>query len=297
MIRPSGRFILKTSINTIVTEVSLGDIMAKMRLTLGPRETALLFTLEEEGLDVFGLSDARRILGSSDDSVKSVLKRLKKKARIREIGKGKYLLVPARAGLQGSWSEVPYLLVPKLAGEYYVGFWSALNYWGLTEQSPRTVFVVTAKRRKNLKFGPTTFEFIPLSEKKFFGWVEVEMAGGTFRVSDREKTIVDCLDFPKYSGGLDEVVKAMWEGRIELDFEKVLKYAKRQGVGVLLRRLGYILEARGLARDVQKKIRALGFQGFMWLDPAGPKRRLGYSKEYGLILNRTKGEILSWRSA
>lgn len=271
--------------------------MKNIELSLGPRETKLLFTLEEEGLDVFGLSDARRILGSSDDSVKAVLGRLKKKGRVRELEKGKYLLVPARAGLQGSWSEVPFLLVPRLLDDYYVGFWSALNHWGLTEQSPRTVFVATTMRKKTLRFGPTTFEFIPLSEKKFFGWVEEEMAGGSFRISDREKTIVDCLDFPKYSGGLDEVVKALWEARNQLDFNKILRYAKRQDVGVLLRRLAYFLEVLGLAKEVRSRIGAMKFRGFMWLDPSGPKKRLGYSKDYGLILNRTKEEILSWRSA
>lgn len=46
---------------------------------------ARVFTLEEEGRDLFQTRDARRILGTSEDSVKGVLKRLKRKGRIEEL--------------------------------------------------------------------------------------------------------------------------------------------------------------------------------------------------------------------
>ena len=269
--------------------------MPTRELSLGPRELKLLFTLEKEGKDVFLSSDAKRILLSTDDSAKGVLRRLKKKGRVKELEKGKYLLVPARAGVEGSWSEVPSLLVPSLIDTYYVGFWSALNYWGLTEQVPRTVFVATTKRKADVTYANTTFQFVTLSKKKFFGWTEAQIAGGSFRLSDREKTMVDCLAFPDYAGGTSEVVKAIWEGRSDLDFEKLFAYAKRYDIGALVRRLGYILEVLGLAKNVRKKIASTKFAGYMWLDPQGPKKRLGYSEEYGLILNRNRKELLSWR--
>lgn len=269
--------------------------MVDQKIQLGSQELTLLFTLEQEGMEVFLYRDARRILGGSQDSTKGVLRRLRKKGRILEIEKGKYLLVPSRAGVEGSWSQVPYLLVPRLVEEYYVGFWSALNHWGLTEQVPRTVFVATTKQKRPVEFGPTTFRFVRISPKKFFGTTDTKIAGGSFRISDREKTIVDCLDFPHYAGGMDEITKALWEGRNELDFAKLMRHAKRQGVGVLLRRLGYLLEVMGLAEETHRKIGATRFKGFMWFDPTGPKRRLDYSKEYGLILNRSEEEIRAWR--
>lgn len=268
--------------------------MVREGITLGPKELKLLFTLEKEGKTVFLFKDAVRILDTTA-SARNVLYRLRRKDRVDEIEKGKYLLVPAKAGIEGSWSEASHTIVPHLVTDYYVGFWTALSHWGLTEQSPRTVFVATTHRKRDVTFGSTTFEFVTLSPRKFFGWVEAEMAGGSFRVSDPEKTIVDCLDHPEYAGELDEVVKALWEGRSKLDFPRLVKYAKRQGVGVLIRRLGYFLEVLGLARDVRQTIAKMDFTGFMWLDASGPKKRLGYSKEYGLILNRNKEEILSWR--
>lgn len=139
--------------------------------------------------------------------VKNVLYRLRKKGRVEEIEKGKYLLIPARAGMKGSWSEVPFLLAPHLIDVYYVGFWTALNYWGMTEQVPRTVFVAATKRKRDLEYGPTKFEFVTLAKNRFFGFVEEKAGGGKFNVSSKEKTVIDCLLYPRYCGGLDEAVK------------------------------------------------------------------------------------------
>lgn len=274
----------------------LGDIMVAQKLRMGPTELKLLFTLEKEGKSVFKTDDAYRIIDSSRDSVNTALYRLRKKGRIEKIERGKYLLIPAKSGIEGAWAEMPFLIASELAAPYYIGFWSALNYWGMTEQVPSVTFVVTTKRkkRKKLVYGPITFEFITLSKKKFFGMVEEKIEGGTFNISSKEKTVVDCLLYPQYCGGIDEVIKGIWEGQSELDFKKILDYSKKVGVEVVMRRLGYILDMLEIKNDVAEKIARSNPKGFMWLDPIGPKKILGYSKKYGLIINRTKKELTSW---
>lgn len=269
--------------------------MGNPAFELGPQEVKLLFTLEQEGKGVFHFDDILRILDCTESAAWNLVHRLKGKGRIEQIEKGKYLLIPARAGLGGTWSEAPYLIVPELLGTYYIAYWSAMNHWNLTEQTPRTVFVATTKRKRDVEYGPSTFHFVTLAERKFFGWTTEQMAGGTFRISDPEKTMVDCLDFPHYAGGLPEVVKALWEGRDRLDFEKVLEHAERYGVNVLIRRLGYLLEVLGIGDDVAREIASRDLKGYMWLDPKGPEERLGYAKDYGLILNRTRKQLTSWR--
>jgi predicted transcriptional regulator of viral defense system len=267
------------------------------KIRLGSNELKLLFTLEEEDKMVFATSDVHRILQTSDSSVKNVLYRLKKKGRIAEIERGKYLLVPAKAGYLGSWSEVPFVIVSSLINPYYIGFWSALNYWKMTEQVPRTVFVATTKRKKNLEYGQTKFEFVTLSKDKFFGFVEQEIADSKFLVSSREKTILDCLMYPRYCGGLDEAVKGIWNGRKEIDFAKTLDLAKRLGISAVIRRLGYILEVLNLEKQIREEIASTKkFTDYRWLDPLAPKRleKSGYSPKYGLMLNRTIEDLTSW---
>ena len=268
--------------------------MITQNIKLGANELKLLFTLEEENKSVFSITDAKRILNTSVPSVWNVIYRLKKKGRIEEIEKGKYLLIPARAGYEGSWSEVPYLLVPHIISAYYISFWTALNYWGMTEQVPNVVFVATTQRKKDLEFGDTRYEFITLTKKRFFGYMEENIAGGTFNISSREKTIIDCMLFPKYCGGLDEAVKGIWKAKDELDFVKLFEYSKQMEVSVVTRRIGYALELLGLAEEINYKIASGKFKGYMWLDPLGPQEVLEYSKKYGLIINRTKYELTGW---
>jgi predicted transcriptional regulator of viral defense system len=268
--------------------------MITRKIRLGSNELRLLFTLEEENISVFSINDAKRILKTSTPSVWNVIYRLKKKGRIEEIEKGKYLLIPARAGLEGYWSEIPNLMVPYIIDVYYIGFWTALNYWGMTEQVPNVVFVATTQRKKDLDYGDTRFEFITLSKKRFFGFVEEKAARGTFNISSREKTIIDCMLYPKYCGGLDEAIKGIWNARKELDFVKLLEYSKRLGVSVVTRRICYALELLGMEEELCPEKTLGRSKGYMWLDPLGPRKVLEYSKKYGLIINRTKDELTGW---
>src|SRR5688572_25852255 len=108
------------------------------RVTLGFRETALLFALESRDADLFTLGEAARLLGVPRRVVSGVLYRLRRKGRVLEVRKGEYLLVPARAGVEGGWSESIFRVIDAILREgYYVGFWSAMKYWGMTEQVPR----------------------------------------------------------------------------------------------------------------------------------------------------------------
>lgn len=268
--------------------------MSTQKLNLGANELKLLFTLEKRGRTVFSMKDVKEILGTSNASVWNVIYRLKRKKRIEEIERGKYLLIPAKAGYEGLWSEAPYLILPNILSEYYVAFYSALNYWGMTEQVPRVVFVATARRRKTLEYGPSIFKFIRLSKGRFFGFEEGEMAGAKFKVSSREKTVLDCLMYPRYCGGLDEVVKGIWEAKDELDFDRLLEYAKKLRVSIVSRRLGYLLQLLDIEKEAADKIASGKFKGLMWLDPLGPKKVLGYSKKYGLIINRSEKELKGW---
>jgi len=269
--------------------------MVTQNIKLGPQETKLLFSLEEKGISIFTTEDAKKILDSGSASAWLVISGLKKKGRIMQIERGKYLLVPARAGIEGYWAESPWVIVPHLIDVYYVGFWTAMNYWGMTEQIPYTVFVATTKRKNNLKFGNQKFEFVTLSKKKFFGFVEEKASKTeTFNISSKEKTIVDGLMHPQYCGGIPEVTKAMWNARDEVNWSTVLEMSKRVGVSVVLRRLGYLLNILEIEPSIANELKNT-FKGYHFLDPNAIKERIDYSKEYGLIINRPKNRLLGWR--
>lgn len=267
-------------------------------IRLGPQETKLLFSLEKKNISVFTFTDAKNILEGTDSAAWNVIEGLKRKRRLKEIKNGTYLLVPARAGLEGYWSEDPWYIVPKLVDEYYVGFWTAIKFWDMTEQIPHTVFIATPKRKKNriLKFSNQKLQFVTLSRKKFFGYVEYKLdENNHFNISSREKTIVDGLAHPEYCGGIVEVTKAMWYARQEIDWSSVYQLSKRIGINAVLRRLGYLLSVLDMQRGLFKKIRKeIIPYPYSFLDPSDVKIRTAYSKEYGLILNITREELLAW---
>ena len=281
---PGRRFI---DFVTIITS----DVMTvTKRIRLGPHETRLLLELEARESDLFTTDDARKALGLSD--VAPVLHRLRRKGRLAEVRKGRYLLVPARAGPEGGWSASVYRVIDAVVDrDYYVGFWSAMNYWGMTEQVPRTVHVVSSQRHRPFEFQGQRVRFVTLRPARIYGAIEEPLGKGTFRVSDRERTLVDGLLEPRYCGGIPEVTKALWSARRDVDWERVEAYAGRLGVDAVPRRLGYLRSV--LRMDVRPGRRT--FAGFRWLDPSAPRRSLGVSKDWGLLLNVTRKDLLAWR--
>ena len=253
-------------------------------------------TLEEKGLSVFTTDDAKDILKTTDSSIWHILNRLVHKKRIQRIERKRYLLIPAKAGIEGYWAESPWVIVSHLIDTYYVGFWTAMNFWDMTEQIPYTVFVATTKRKRNLEYLKQRFEFVTLSKKKFFGFVE-QKAGNkeTFNISSREKTIVDGLMHPEYCGGIVEVTKAMWNARKEINWKIVLKMAEKVEINAVLKRLGYLLSILNIEEKISEKTKEkIKKNPYHYLDPTTNKDKIENSKEYGLYINRSKDELLAW---
>ena len=264
-------------------------------INLGPQENNLLLTLAERGDTVFDFETANCILRTSNSSTRHVLMNLTRKGRLQRIQRGKYLLVPETAGRDLCWAESPWVIVPHLIDRYYVGFLTAMDYWGMTDQIPYTIFVATTKRKNSLKFGNQKFEFVTLSASKFFGFIEQKVdKRKTFVISSKEKTVVDGLMHPVYCGGIPEMAKAIWNARDEVDWSAVLEMSRKTRVDVVLRRLGYLLNILEIKDEITNKLKNT-FKGYHFLDPNGTKERFGYSKKYGLIINRNEDHLLNWR--
>ncbi len=121
-------------------------------MSLGPLESKLIFDLEKQGKRIFGFQEAVEIVDTSESSVANVLHRLRKKDRVKEIQKGIYALNPGKSGLEGELMESIYLIIDHIVDEYYVGFWSVMNYWDMTEQIPMVTQVALTKRKRDVDY-------------------------------------------------------------------------------------------------------------------------------------------------
>ncbi len=267
-------------------------IIVNKGVNIGPLESKLIFELEKQGKRIFNFEEAVEIVDTSDSSVANVLHRLKKKKRIEEIQKGIYALNPARSGLEGDWMESIYIIIDHIVDEYYVGFWSAMNYWDMTEQIPKVNQVALTKRKRDVDYLGQKIKFIKISDKRFFGSVEERVEDKGFLVSSLEKTLIDSLTYPQHCGGLYEASKAVWSSRTKVDWETILNYLERVGVSAVTRRMGYLLDVLEIEIGVKLK---KDFKGYRWLDPSSSKDDFTICKEWGLKLNLSEEELLGWR--
>ncbi|MBI4526983.1 MAG: hypothetical protein HY695_24575 [Deltaproteobacteria bacterium] len=179
-----------------------------------------------------------------------------------------------------------FLIAMELVSPAAVAYWSAVNHHGMTEQIPRTVFVATNHHvQKSIRetLG-VNFQIVSVQPRKFFGIEKDWINEQPFSITDKEKTIIDGLDLPKYVGGVGEISKALAQSWQELNEEKLREYAVKIGNTAVGKRLGFLMEALGLGNpEILRKTLSFG-AGFSPLDPTLPKRGK-YSRRWGLLIN------------
>ncbi len=171
-----------------------------------------------------------------------LIARLRDAGLVDEVEKGKYLLLglePERV-LSNPLFAASHLVVPA-----YVSYWSALHFYGFTEQVPLTTFVATTKKKRPVSYRDFRFRFVTIKPHKFFGYRREMMGDLPVVVADEAKAIVDSLDLPDYAGGVAEVAKALRAALDALDVLALIKYANRMANKSLGSRLGYLLEKLG----------------------------------------------------
>ena len=60
--------------------------------------------------------------------------------------------------------------------------------------------------------------------------------------SDLEKTFIDCLFKPDYSGGIVEIAKAIYMSKDKINFDKLFDYTEQFKSQAVIKRLGFLLE-------------------------------------------------------
>jgi predicted transcriptional regulator of viral defense system len=262
--------------------------MESKRKGLGKTGSMLLSTLSSSGLDIFTIKDAEKVSRIKGNRLRKLIHDLIKNKWIERIERGKYMLLPLVAGPRSIHGKHPFLISGKLVSPYYIGFFSALNYYGITEQISKITYVVTTKKKKPLEFQGQKYHFVAFPKKRFFGFKKEWMGNTQFKISDKEKTIVDCLYMPEYGGGIFETVKAFRE---KMDYEKMLDYAIRMDDLAIVKRLGYLLDLLELSRPVADKLLKRVAGGYCLLDTTGPKKG-NLNKKWRVIENIKKEELL-----
>ncbi len=260
-----------------------------VRAGLTRNESLLLSSLSEKSKAIFRMEDVVNELMCSYKYAKVLVNNLTKKKWVIVLRRGVYLIVPLSAGVKARYTEHEFVIASHLVSPYYIAYWSALNFYGFTEQTPFTVFVATTRRTKSREVLNTKYNFVTLSKRKFFGFEPTAVSTYKVNVSDREKTMADALDNPKYCGGIPEVAKSLWNAREKVSMERIVNYAERMGNTAAVKRLGYLVESLNIevAAEVLSKMKRMISPGMSALDLTRPRKGT-YNTRWNLLLNVSK---------
>ena len=210
-----------------------------------------LAALIKEAGDSIRIDDAVKVFGVDRQKAAKLLAGWHNQGNLRRIARGLYVPVnPSALGRQQVLDD-PWGLVPELYSPGYIGGWTALEYWELTEQLFRSVCVLTAKRATygDIVHQGVTFYIKHISETQILGTKSVWRDRVKVQVSDPHKTILDILNDPKIGAGLQHVLDVMAayakEYGTKNNLEQLLDYADRIGNGALFKKLGYAAEKTG----------------------------------------------------
>jgi predicted transcriptional regulator of viral defense system len=208
-----------------------------------------------------------------------MLARMEERGVVERIEKGKYMIIPLGSE-KGKYTLHEFVIGTYLVEPSAISYWSALHYYGMTEQIPSTVFVQTPTRKKKslIKIFGVNYRIVRVKREKLFGlrkdWIE-EMP---VNITDKEKTIIDCLDKPQFSGGIIEVAKALMSG--SLNPQRLSEYALKIGNYAVVRRLGYLSERIGLKLNLPPP----KSRKYLQLDPKMPP--IGFNDpKWRLVIN------------
>jgi len=242
-----------------------------IRQGLSTRESRLLARLAGAGHQIISVDDIETTLEVPPNTAREIASRLTEKGWLDRLFPGTYLIVPLTAGEEAVYTTHEYLIAAHVAEPMYIGYYSALSHHGLTEQVPRTVYVVTPTRAQSREIHGVPYRVTTVTERKFFGFEPTSIEGTTVQVSDLEKTLVDCADHPEFCGGLRELATAMRTADERgCEWDTVGEYLERLDNGAATKRIVYLADQLGIDLPAREELVASFTSGYSLLDPTRP---------------------------
>jgi predicted transcriptional regulator of viral defense system len=245
-------------------------------------QISVMLTLDEHELDIFSLEEVKELLGNSTEEINEIIENLVHKKILSRIERGKY----CRANFRNEKVIGCFLVL-----DGTVAYWSALNLHGLTEQFPNTVFIQTTKIKKAKSIFGVKYQFVKIKDTKRAGIETKGFGNHKYRLTDKEKTIVDCFDLPQYSGGYSELIRAF--NQTNIDQDKMIKYCNAIGNISVVKRIAFLtelLEKPNMKRFLRYAEEEVNPR-YVLIDPFGEEKG-SFNNKWKLRLNITEEELL-----
>jgi predicted transcriptional regulator of viral defense system len=256
----------------------------------------LVRRLAAAGQRIFTTAKAREFgpeVGLSEGYVRQALHHLAKAGWVVRLHNGLYAISSSVPGVTPAHEfEIAMALVEPAA----ISHWSAMHHHGLTEQAPRTVFVLTTagasvpttRVKGDYRIGDTAYRFIKIRPERFFGTEKIWIGESRVTVTDLERTLIDGLTMPEYCGDFSEVLHAFEIASEKINLERIIDYALKLDAATA-KRLGWVLEKQGMEIGRLAPLANVPIKGYRILDSTG--QRLGPCNRYWMIQENLPGKV------
>ncbi|MDX1917230.1 MAG: hypothetical protein SFT68_04520 [Rickettsiaceae bacterium] len=194
--------------------------------------------------------EASNILGISKNNASKLLHRLCKKQEIFKIKRGLYLPSSNKALVAAENFSDPFIVVPYIYPKSYIGGWSSLSYYGLTDQLFKDTCIMTQEQVHHKKKTIGCFNYIFFKHNlsisdllaqdliDFIWRNEVKVP-----ISNIHKTIIDILVNPEAGAGITHVIDCFKIYMREYYEDTIFRsYCELVKNGTFFKRLGFIVE-------------------------------------------------------
>ncbi|MBO5476193.1 MAG: transcriptional regulator [Clostridia bacterium] len=194
-------------------------------------------------LKLFNVDDVCKLTGNIN-TAKSLIRNLLANGYIKRIKHNLYAVCDIE---HKSVIADQYMIASKIKEDSYISYHSAFDYYGVKNQMFYTVYVSSKNKFENFEFDGYDYTFI--NSRYNFGIVQKEKV----RVTDKERTVIDCIDKTGLAGGDEELLLCL-ELMGKLDGDKILEYLKHYHSKKLYAKVGFMLELLKDSFGVDKKV-------------------------------------------
>jgi predicted transcriptional regulator of viral defense system len=236
----------------------------------------ILTYFNEQDRYCFDYKQAKKALPNSKDSaLRELLRDMTRRGLLMRVKRGLYHVIPYE---QDPETFMPdwHLLAEHLVSDanYYIAYYSALQIHNLITQPSLKEQIVVSKqiRPTEINVKDVPFQFIYHNEQHFFGAKKIWIDNfNKVLCSDLEKTIIDCLFKPDYSGGIVEIARAIYISREKIKYDTLLEYVIRFNSQAVIKRLGFLLELLEIHTNATDKLQKIKTKSVVLLDTELPK--------------------------
>ena len=265
--------------------------------SLSAHESRVVLNLVEKGQREISRREVAALLGISPEAADHVIRSLRRKGWLERASWGRYLLIPPEQGPDALGESNLLALASRIVDPYYFGYGTAAAHYGFTTQVRNIIWLVTPIHRRDRRLLDVEVHIVNQSAHRFFGYTDVDVYGYSVKMSDHEKTVIDCLDRPKLAGGIGEAATILGSASGRLNWHRFADYLDRIDSRALTRRVGWYIDhvQAAIPGGVRERLhKNIGGDRPAIIGPKKPAGdALGYDSNWHVLVHASADELKS----